>query len=146
MSWRLAVRAEFSAAHYLRHYHGKCENPHGHNYQVEACVQGNELDERSGMLLDFGLLKKILRGIIAPFDHADLNAIQPFDVISPSAENLARHIGEKLTAALAQLPEGANVSLYSVSVSEKAAQTATWFAPNWQTGKNSANFCAQQEV
>ncbi len=38
--WRLTVRGEFSAAHALRHYQGKCENMHGHNYAAEMTVEG----------------------------------------------------------------------------------------------------------
>lgn len=134
MSWRLCVRGEICAAHYLRCYKGKCENMHGHNFAVEVCVEGSRLDEKSGMLVDFGLLKQILRAIIEPpersLDHALLNDIPPFDVISPSSENIAAYIGARFAEELAARPEAANARVASVSISEKAAQTATWFAPS----------------
>lgn len=126
--WRLTVRSDFSAAHALRHYQGKCENMHGHNFMVEACVQGRQLDAKTGMLLDFGILKRALAAILAPLDHAYLNTTPPFDEINPSSENLAEHIGLQLTNFLAQnYPEAAQARLYSVSVSEKSTQTAVWF-------------------
>ena len=37
--WRLTVRGEFASAHALRHYQGKCESLHGHNYAVEMVVR-----------------------------------------------------------------------------------------------------------
>ena len=49
--FEVRVTADFSAAHFLRDYNGKCENLHGHNYKVYAHVRGTELD-RGGMLLD----------------------------------------------------------------------------------------------
>ena len=37
------VEADFAAAHFLSHYHGKCENLHGHNYRVRLWVRGETL-------------------------------------------------------------------------------------------------------
>ena len=66
------VQADFSAAHFLRDYNGKCENLHGHNYKVFAHVRGNELNE-GGMLLDFSKLKAVLRQCCKTLDHTNLN-------------------------------------------------------------------------
>ena len=54
--YEVRVEADFAAAHFLRDYHGKCENVHGHNYKVYAHVRGAELDA-GGMLFDFAVLK-----------------------------------------------------------------------------------------
>jgi len=32
---------EFAAAHFLREYHGECENLHGHNYIVRIYVSAS---------------------------------------------------------------------------------------------------------
>ena len=55
--WRLTVRDDFSAGHALRHYEGKCERMHGHNFAVELTVQGQRLTRDTEMLLDFKTLK-----------------------------------------------------------------------------------------
>lgn len=123
--WRLKVRDQFSAAHALRCYQGKCENLHGHNFKVEIEVEGTNLDE-AGMLLDFGILKHRLRQILAKLDHRILNEIHPFDTINPSSENLAHHIYTEFAPFLANEPQGKNVRIHAVSVSEKETQTATW--------------------
>jgi 6-pyruvoyltetrahydropterin/6-carboxytetrahydropterin synthase len=120
--WRLTVRTEFSASHRLICYRGKCENPHGHNFGVEAEVEGRELDE-AGMVLDFGELKRMLGEIVDALDHADLNELPAFKGASPSSENIARHVYAELKNRLAERP----VRLVRVMISEKAAQQAEYF-------------------
>ena len=87
------VEAEFSAAHFLSHYQGKCEKLHGHNYRVRLWVRGEKLDE-GGMLADFSLLKKILMEVITPLDHTNLNDMEIFKN-DPSAERIAKFIFDK---------------------------------------------------
>lgn len=126
--WRLTVRDEFAAAHALRHYRGKCENPHGHNFAVELSVEGRELAPDTEILLDFATLKGALRATLAELDHRMLNETPPFDARNPSSENLARHIFRAVAERLAGSddPQAAHVRLVSVSVSERASQTATY--------------------
>ena len=121
--WRLAVRGEFSAAHALRNYQGKCEHIHGHNFSVEAVVEGERLLPDTEFLLDFSILKRLLKQVLETLDHKDLNTTPPFDRLNPSSENLSRYIYQSLSPALS--PHG--VRLYSVTVGEKAAQSATYF-------------------
>lgn len=121
--WRLAVRSDFSAAHALRHYQGKCESPHGHNFLVEAAIQGDTLSPDTELLLDFSLIKQDLKAVLDTLDHKDLNATPPFDRINPSSENLSRHIFKALAPRIA----AHGVRLHSLTVGEKAAQSATYF-------------------
>ncbi len=103
------AEADFSAAHFLARYHGKCEKLHGHNYKVFVTVRGKELDD-GGMLLDFGVLKKALRGTAAELDHTNLNDHPAFADGSPSAERIARFFHERMTE---ELP-GADIPLVEV--------------------------------
>jgi 6-pyruvoyltetrahydropterin/6-carboxytetrahydropterin synthase len=66
--YEVTVEAGFSSGHYLRNYKGKCENPHGHNYRVLVTLAGAELDD-TGLLLDFKLLKTLLRPVVDYLDH-----------------------------------------------------------------------------
>ncbi len=111
------VRAEdsFAAAHYLKNYHGKCENLHGHNYKVRVYVKGRELDP-GGMLLDFGILKKILKKILEDFDHKNLNDIPFFMERDPSAELIAYYIFQMIKEELPNA--GGDCSLTRVEVFE----------------------------
>lgn len=120
--WRLAVRGEFAAGHALRNYQGKCESMHGHNFAVEAVVEGETLTPDTELVADFSVLKKLLKSVLNKLDHKDLNTTPPFDSINPSSENLSRFIFRELAPLL---PDACR--LYNVTVSERSAQSATYY-------------------
>jgi 6-pyruvoyltetrahydropterin/6-carboxytetrahydropterin synthase len=120
--WKLSVHGEFSAAHALRNYGGKCENTHGHNFRVEAVVRGDRLDPDTEITADFSLLKQDLNAVLSGLDHRNLNETPPFDRINPSSENLARHIFR----GMALPAEKRGVRLCSVGVWEKETQSAVY--------------------
>ena len=90
----------FSASHQLRGCNGKCERLHGHNFRVRVAVASPDLDE-TGMVMDFHELDELLVSAIAPFDHRHLNDVAEFSLHNPSAEHLARAIGETISTSLA---------------------------------------------
>ena len=103
--FEVTVEADFSSGHYLRNYHGKCENPHGHNYRVLLTLAGAELDE-AGLLLDFKVLKTLLRPVVEYLDHRMINDLEPFTTLNPSAENLARYFYDETSRQLLELTAG----------------------------------------
>jgi 6-pyruvoyltetrahydropterin/6-carboxytetrahydropterin synthase len=103
--FEITVEAGFSSGHYLRNYKGKCENPHGHNYRVLVTLAGTELDA-AGLLVDFKLLKTLLRPVIDRIDHQMLNELEPFTELNPSAENLARYFYQQTAHELEALTGG----------------------------------------
>lgn len=119
--WTLEVNMEFSAAHALRHYQGKCEKLHGHNYRVRVAVKGNELLPKTELLMDFGDLKRLVKEAVAPLDHANINDVPPFDGMNASSENLSRYIWQRIAPVLP-----VNVRLARVTVAERDAQSATY--------------------
>ena len=121
--YKARVESEFSAAHFLSHYHGKCEKLHGHNYRVRLWVRGNGLDE-GGMLVDFALLKKALNEAIAPLDHSNLNDISIFQN-DPSAERIARFIFDSAGETLHKLGVDAGL-LWAVDVFENPRSMARY--------------------
>lgn len=123
-TYHLTIRSEFSASHRLRGHGGKCESPHGHNFGVEIQVQGTELDPATGMLVDFAILKRTLAQVLMELDHTDLNEHPAFTNTSPSSERIACYIFERLAPLL--VDEAPQVRLTSVTVSEKAGQSATY--------------------
>ncbi len=122
--WTLQVRSDFSSAHQLRHYEGKCENLHGHNFSVVLEVCGQKLDAKTGMLIDFKLLKKILNEVLAGLDHKNLNELEYFLEINPSSEHLAQYVYRQVQHRLAQY--SSSVSVERVMVSEKESSSA-WY-------------------
>jgi 6-pyruvoyltetrahydropterin/6-carboxytetrahydropterin synthase len=121
--FEIAVEHTFAAGHALRHYKGKCENVHGHNYKVRLVVRGEKLDS-IGMLVDFVVLKKLLRDTCEPMDHVFLNDLPPFDALNPTAENMAIHIGDTIRKGLAANPNPVEVA--EVIVWETDIQSATY--------------------
>jgi 6-pyruvoyltetrahydropterin/6-carboxytetrahydropterin synthase len=119
------VEAGFSSGHYLRNYKGKCENPHGHNYKVQVTLAGAELDS-AGLLLDFKLLKNLLRPVIDRIDHQMLNDLEPFTELNPSAENLAKYFYDLTSQQLADLTQG-RVRVKHVTIWETDTCTATYY-------------------
>ena len=111
MSWTLKVRDKFSAAHFLKGYRGKCENVHGHTFQVEVEISFGELGP-DGIGVDFVEIKKELAAVLP--DHTLLNDAYPFN---PSAENLARHLHGELKKRFA---------VRSVTVWESEDASATY--------------------
>ena len=113
--YQARVEAEFSAAHFLSHYHGKCEKLHGHNYRVRLWARGDKLDG-GGMLVDFSLLKKVLNDVLSRLDHSNLNDMDVFQN-DPSAERIAKFIFETASEKLPELGLS-NSLLYAVDVFE----------------------------
>lgn len=89
----------FAASHQLRGYSGRCERLHGHNWRVRIHLAAAALDA-VGMVVDFHELDRVLGEVLAPFEHAHLNDVAPFDRINPSSENLARVIAEAVAGRL----------------------------------------------
>ncbi len=118
--YRLRVSSQFSSSHQLRHYQGKCEELHGHNFAVEAEVEGSKLHPDTHILIDFKELKSKLNAILDTLDHRHLNDLPRFEVQNPSSENLARYIFEQLKGTL----QGSGVELRFVSVAEKESSKA----------------------
>jgi 6-pyruvoyltetrahydropterin/6-carboxytetrahydropterin synthase len=123
--FELTVEREFSSGHYLRNYRGRCENPHGHNYKVRITLSGAELDE-AGLLLDFKLLKQVMRPVIDRIDHQMLNDLEPFNAINPSAENIARYFYEQTSHQLAEMTQG-RVRVKDCTIWETDTTSATYF-------------------
>ena len=117
------VEADFSAAHFLSHYRGKCEKFHGHNYRVRLWVRGAELGE-GGMLVDFSLLKTALKEAIAPLDHSNLNEMEIFRN-DPSAERIAKFVFERAKEKLLSLGVESSL-LYAVDVFENVRSMARY--------------------
>ncbi len=115
--YEIIVEDHFDSAHFLRGYKGKCENIHGHRYTIRVRLKAESLNE-IGLSYDFNDLKRKLAEIMAKFDHCSLNAIPPFDLINPSAENIATTIYHELEAKLAQEP----VSISAVEAWETPGQ------------------------
>ena len=120
--FEVMIERNFSSAHQLRGYRGKCENLHGHNYKIEIYARGRELDN-IGLLVDFGELKTAADEVVQYLDHRNINELPPFDVeLNPSAENLARYILERVASRVGD----ERVQVYKVRCFETPTSIATY--------------------
>lgn len=142
---RLTKEFSFEAAHALDGYDGPCREIHGHSYRLFVTVKGEPLrdaaDPKCGMVLDFGVLKRIVsEEIVARFDHAlvleESAADDPlrrllagrFDNVvtlpyRPTCENMLADFAGRIRR---RLPAG--VTLHALRLHETATSFAEWFA------------------
>lgn len=141
---RLTKEFSFEAAHALGGYDGPCREIHGHSYRLFVTIKGrpstDPQDPKQGMVMDFGVLKKIVNEeIISQLDHAlvlrstsdeklrNILAEQFENVVEvdyqPTCENMLEDFARRI---LARLPEG--VTLHSLRLHETASSYAEWFA------------------
>ena len=91
----VSVIGEFSSAHFLKNYNGKCENLHGHNYKIQVFLKRENLNS-SFMVEDFTKLKDELKKIFKSLDHKNLNEIDFFNMRNPTAEIIAFYIYQEM--------------------------------------------------
>ncbi|MDW3648689.1 MAG: 6-carboxytetrahydropterin synthase QueD [Bacteroidia bacterium] len=111
----ISKKFRFEAAHYLpKMPEGhKCRRLHGHSFVVVVNVAG-EIDPDTGILIDFGDIKKLVKPYIEMLDHWCLNEVgerEGIDLLkNPTSENLAKWLYFTLKPKLA--------GLYSIIVHE----------------------------
>ena len=142
---RLTKEFSFEAAHSLEGYDGACREIHGHSYRLFVTVKGepstDEYDPKQGMVMDCGLLKRVVgEQIISQLDHSFIvrrseqgdqlremlgGLYQNIVMVDyqPTCENLLSDFAERLLEAL---PD--EVELYSLRLHETASSYAEWFA------------------
>lgn len=118
----IEITDDFSAAHYLRGYHGKCEKMHGHNYKVKVTIKAEKLD-KIGLAVDFRVIKSKLKTRLDELDHTLINDNKYFKKINPSAENIARYIFEGLKRKL----NNKNLNLHRVAVWETESSCVVYY-------------------
>jgi len=115
--YEIMIKTEFAAAHNLRNYNGLCEVLHGHNWKVDIVVEAETLD-KTGLAIDFKLLKAAAAEITDDLDHSYLNEHDAFKEKNPSSENIARYIFEELKSGL---PDSVNVKKITIWETDSAA-------------------------
>lgn len=142
MNIRITKEFTFEMAHALYGYDGKCANIHGHSYHLSVTVLGKPVtdknDPKSGMVIDFSVLKKVVNDeVISVFDHALVlkdndSLIRDIDFdhqnlirtpYQPTCENLLMDFVKRISQHI-HLP----VKLHSICLRETASSYASWFA------------------
>ena len=125
---RITKEFKFEMAHALHGYDGLCKNIHGHSYRLWVTISGKVLklngDKKDGMVMDFDILKSIVKPeIIEKYDHSlvlnansshaeiDLSAFEKVFLLpyQPTSENLVADFALKIKN---RLPD--HIELYKV--------------------------------
>ena len=116
MTWKIVIASgnlSFSAAHFIT-LNGTYEPLHGHNYGLSAELVGDELT-RDSYVLDFSVVKTLLRGYIAEVNHRFLLPLHnPFMRVARAGDEWE-----------IRLPDGARFVLPAASVVPLAIDNAT---------------------
>jgi 6-pyruvoyltetrahydropterin/6-carboxytetrahydropterin synthase len=96
--YEVTVEGAFCASHQLRLAGGELEPLHGHNWEIEARFEGEQLDGQ-GLLVDFLDVQAALTRISGQLHHHHLNDLPFFQTVNPSAENVAKLIFDELEVA-----------------------------------------------
>ncbi len=133
----------FSACHMIP-VHKKCSRLHGHTYALHARIHGKQ--DKSGMIVDFAVVKDAMRKIVDELDHRVLlpkkgvvkeknevtiieggkryvfpeTDVVLIDVPSLTAENLAKYVLEKICKEI----KNENISEIEIGISEGWGQDA----------------------
>ena len=94
--YEITIKQSFSAAHMLKDVDRACEKLHGHNFIVEVSICSIALTN-AGILIDFRILKEWTDEVLKEFDHKYLNEISHFKDVSPSSENIARFVYDRIS-------------------------------------------------
>ncbi len=122
---RFSVRSSFPATHRIRiDARGTLEPAHAHNWRIEAWFDAGDDDTRLPVEAHAFLLSWVAR-----YDGKSFNDVPPFDVVNPTAEEVARVFAQESAAALP------DARVIRVEVGEAAGFSAT-YRPD--SGRNSA--------
>jgi 6-pyruvoyltetrahydropterin/6-carboxytetrahydropterin synthase len=157
--WAIHMHKEyfkFSCAHFLIFPDGSKERLHGHNYYVDAEIEGTLTDR--GIVIDFILVKPVIRELcdwldehwIVPGEHPELKVtprddghteifyrgarylapseeIHVLPINNTSAENLATWIGRELQARIADRFGRTQIQRLRLAVSETSGQWGVYY-------------------
>ncbi|MGE4594047.1 MAG: 6-carboxytetrahydropterin synthase QueD [Gammaproteobacteria bacterium] len=117
----LKIVTDFASAHSLRNYPGDCSRLHGHNWGVEVSVCSEVLSDM-GIAIDFREIKNQTKSVAKRLDHQYLNEIPPFDVLNPTAENIAKYIFDEVGLLI----NTKDVKVKEVTIWETARSAVTY--------------------
>ena len=120
MDVELVKEYRFEAAHSLpRVPEGhKCRRVHGHSYKVELAVTG-PVDEKTGWLIDFGVIDDAWAELFTRVDHHNLNDVPGLE--NSTCENIAVYVWREVRRTIPQLS--------AVTVWETSDSSCTYRGP-----------------
>jgi len=161
MSFTIKKTYEFEAAHCINTQSEKvqgtpCKFIHGHSFKVEIELESNDVDSKTGMVVDFYFLNDVMRPLIKSLDHTlilhsevakDFRALKKklcedstddnsnffcnyIKIVEtsfpPTAENMAKFFYDYINLNIAEKEEFRRVRVKSVTFWETSKSCATF--------------------
>jgi 6-pyruvoyl-tetrahydropterin synthase len=95
LSFELGIDSFFGASHAMRPDGAR----HTHSFRIQATFVTDEVDDE-GMVVGFREVSDLLEREAKRYANCFINDIPPFDVISPTGENIATVVFKNLAASL----------------------------------------------
>lgn len=101
----------FASAHFITFAGHRCESLHGHNYRVGVALEG-AVDEASWYVMDFSLVKKLMKRlcdqidhkVLLPLENTKLQITEQGDAVHVAYEGKPRYVFPKCDCALLPIP------------------------------------------
>ena len=101
----------FASAHFITFAGHRCESLHGHNYRVGVVLEG-ALDEGNWYVLDFRVLKKLMKGycdaidhkVLLPLSNPRLQVVDRGDSVTVAYDDAPRYLFPRGDCALLPIP------------------------------------------
>jgi len=101
----------FASAHFITFPGHRCEKLHGHNYRTRVVVEGG-LDPEAHYVLDFSMLKDLMKRLTDEIDHKVLLPLQSTkiqvreegDSVSVAVAGKPRYVFPRIDCALLPMP------------------------------------------
>ncbi len=92
----------FDSAHFLPNVPDghKCKEMHGHTYRLRVWIE-DQPDPNLGWVMDFAVLKKIVKPVVARLDHKCMNDVPGLS--NPTCELIAVWIWDQLKPSLPKM-------------------------------------------
>lgn len=133
---------EFETAHLLPNYDGPCGNLHGHSYKIELTLEGPQMENYYGMVMDFKQMKQMIKDTVP--DHQfvlwkdDKISLEIVEVLKKynmkymmfphptTAENMVKDFAEMFEVYIQNELGLSEVHVYEVNLWETTNSHATW--------------------
>ncbi len=116
--YTVSVETTFCATHRVCFPDGTLEPLHGHDWRVLAVFAKESLDDH-GMVVDFCEAGRVLGEVVAGFHHANLNELEVFSGVGPTAEVVARVVFDRVVGRGLE-------ALSSIEITEAPGCVATY--------------------
>lgn len=128
------VRDHIMIAHSLRgDVFGRAQALHGATFVVDAAFIADRLDS-NGIVVDIGRAHEVLKSILSPLDHRNLDDVANFEGVNTTTEFLTKHVFDGLAAAARNGGfgrDGSELKAIRVTISESHLARAWYEATLW---------------